>query len=131
MVETQFKSGQQPANYCPIGTVKKDTEGFLRIKVRDRLPGEATGFGCTKVWPLLNRYTWEQHHGPIPPSHSVVFKDGNRDNCDIANLECIHRSELMRRNTIHNLPDELVEVIMLTGAIKRKIRERHAAEQAI
>jgi len=115
--------GKQVRNR-PIGTVSADPEGYLRIKVRDSQAGEHTGFGNVKVWPLLQRHTWEQHKGPIPPNHTVCFIDGDRKNCAIDNLELVSRAELMRRNTIHNrYPKEMVETIMLLGAVKRKVRE--------
>lgn len=127
MGDTQFRRGERSGiaatNWKPIGTILTDSEGFLRIKVREAVHGkEATGFGNTKVWPLLNRYVWEQHHGPIPPSHAVVFKDGNRANCDITNLECISRRDLMLRNTSQRWGKEVFELIQLRGALNRKIR---------
>lgn len=127
MAATQFKKGERRGaaqeNWKPIGTIRADHEGYLRIKVREWRPGERFGFGNTDIWPLLQRHTWEQHKGPIPPGHTVVFKDGNRSHCDIENLELISRAELMRRNTIHNYPPELKNTIMLLGALKRKVRE--------
>lgn len=130
MRETQFKPGQRSGkaamNWKPIGTILADHEGYLRIKVREAVHGkEASGFGNTKVWPLLNRHVWEQQKGPIPPKHAVAFKDGKRDNCAIENLELISRAELARRNRMWNiLPRELAEAIQLNGALKRKIRRR-------
>lgn len=129
MAETQFKKGERRGaanrNWKPIGTILPDTEGFLRIKVREWRPGEATGFGNTDIWPLLNRHVWAQHRGPIPPSHAVVFRDGDRANCAIENLEMISRAQLMKRNTIHKrYPKEMVNAIMLLGAVKRKVREK-------
>jgi HNH endonuclease len=50
---------------------------------------EPTGFGNTKVWPMYNRWLWEQHKGPIPPKHMVIFKDGDRSHCEIGNLELL------------------------------------------
>ena len=124
MAETQFRKGAANNKWKPVGTILPDHEGFLRIKVREAKPEDRyTGFGNRDVWPLLNRHIWEQHKGPIPPHHAVVFKDGDRSHCEIGNLECISRAELMRRNTIHNYPPELVNNIMLLGAIKRKVRE--------
>src|SRR6185312_10334383 len=59
MKETQFKRGERRGvaaeNYCPLGTIKTDPEGYQRIKVRDAAPGEHTGFGNVNVWPLLHR----------------------------------------------------------------------------
>jgi hypothetical protein len=130
MAETQFRKGERTGiaatNWRPIGTILPDGEGFLRIKVREGVKGEAYGFGNTRIWPLLNRHIWEEHHGPIPASHAVVFRDRDRSNYAIENLELISRAELMRRNTIHNrYPKDVVNTIMLLGAVKRKLRERH------
>ena len=92
MRETQFRKGQRSGmaakNWKPIGTVLADTEGYLRIKVRDAVYGaEPTGFGNTSVWPLLQRHVWEQQRGPIPSGHVIAFKNGNRQECAIENLE--------------------------------------------
>jgi hypothetical protein len=127
MQQTQFKKGSRTGaaadNWCPIGTIRADPEGYQRIKIREYEHGkEASGFGNTKIWPLLGRHVWEQHHGPIPKGHAVVFKDGRRDNCDIANLECISRRDLMLRNSSQRWGKEVFEVIQLRGALNRKLR---------
>jgi hypothetical protein len=128
MRETQFKQGGRygaaAKNWFPVGTIRKDAEGFLRIKVREWHRGERFGFGNTEIWPLLNRHIWEQHHGPIPPSHAVVFRDRNRQNCDISNLELISRADLMKRNTVHNLPKDVALSVQLLGAIRRQINRK-------
>jgi hypothetical protein len=127
MKETQFRKGQRSGiaakNWKPIGTVLADPAGYLRIKVREAVYGaEPTGFGNVRVWPLLQRHVWEQHHGPIPTSHVIALKDHNRQNCVIENLECISRADLARRNVMWNrFPRELAEAIQLNGAIKRKL----------
>lgn len=130
MSETQFqkgvRSGVAAKNWCPIGTVRADPEGYLRIKVREAVYGqEPTGFGNTNVWPLYNRWIWQQHHGPIPPGHLVVFKDGDRSHCEIGNLELIPLSENARRNRMWNkFPREVALAIQLNGVLKRAIRSR-------
>lgn len=129
MKETQFKKGQLSGraklNFKPIGTILTDTEGYQRIKVRHAVHGkEPTGFGNVKVWPLLNRYVWEQAKGPIPPKHTICFKDGDRSNCKLENLELVSRADLAKRNNMwrsKKLPLELRQAIALKGAIKRKI----------
>lgn len=127
MAETQFKPGIRQGiaaeNWCPIGTIRPDTDGCLRIKVREGRKGEAYGFGNVEIWPQLHRRLWEQHHGPIPPNHVVALKDGDQANVVIENLECISRKDLMRRNSVHNLPNDLAEVIQLSGALKRQLRK--------
>ena len=135
MGSTQFKkgcrSGIAARNWKPVGTITADTEGYLRIKVREAVYGkEATGFGNTKVWPLLNRVVWEQHNGPIPPKHLVMFKDKNRQNCAIENLELRSMADNARRNQMwNNMPRELAEVIQLNGVLKRKIRKLYGKKQ--
>lgn len=135
MKETQFKkgarSGKAKENWQPIGTIRPDGEGYLRIKVREAVHGkEPTGFGNSGVWPMLNRHVWEQHHGPIAPGHAVCFKDGNRSNCGIENLELVSRASLARRNSMWtNYPPELTQVIVLQGALKRKLRRLNHGEE--
>lgn len=135
MQETQFKKGERSGiaakNWVPIGTVLPDTDGYLRIKLREAQYGkEPTGFGNTKVWPMYGRYLWEQHNGPIPPKHMVVFKDGNRANCVLENLELRSMADNARRNAMWNrLPQELVEAITMNGALKRKIRRLSNGEK--
>jgi hypothetical protein len=134
MRETQFRKGERSGkaaeNWKPIGTILPDSEGYLRIKVREAVHGrEATGFGNTKVWPMYNRYVWEQHHGPIPPKHVVIFKDRKRENCAIENLELISMADNARRNsTWSNYPRELAEAIQLQSVLKRKLRKLDGKE---
>ena len=111
--KTMFKKGNKPMNTQPIGTIhqRKDTGGkmYLYIKLAD------------SKWQLLNRYTWEQHNGPIPKGMVVVYKDGNYLNNDIANLLMITKKENMARNTIQRLPKELQQVIRLKCKLIKKI----------
>jgi hypothetical protein len=126
------RSGKAVENWKPIGTISPDGEGYLRIKVREAVHGkEATGFGNTKVWPLLARHTWEQQNGPIPPKHVIRFKDGNKQNCAIDNLELLSQRENMRRNSFWTtIPRDLAEVMHLNGALKRKLR-KYGKEQNV
>lgn len=129
MAETQFRrgarNGRAAQNWRPIGTILPDSEGYLRIKVREAEYGkEPCGFGNVQVWPLLHRRLWEQAHGPIPEGHLVVFRDGNRQNCVIENLMLMTMADNARRNSMWNLPRELAEVIQLQGALKRQLRKR-------
>lgn len=131
MKETQFKKGQRGGvaarNWRPIGTVLTDTDGYLRIKVREAQPGEAYGFGNSRVWPQLHRHVWEAANGPVPKGHAITFRNDDKHDIRLDNLECITRRELMARNTVHNLPKPLAETIQLLGALNRKIRRRTRA----
>ena len=111
--KTMFKKGNKPMNTQPIGTIhqRKDTGGkmYLYIKLAD------------SKWEQLNRYTWEQHNGPIPKGMVIVYKDGNYMNNDIANLLMITKKENMARNTIQRLPKELQQVMRLKCKLIKKI----------
>lgn len=131
MAETQFKKGQRSQTWHAVGSIIPDGHGFLRIKIRERRPGDAPGWN-PQIWPALHHQVWIEHHGPIPPHHAVVFKDGDRRNCTIGNLECIQRAELARRNAMWNrFPPELTEAIMLNAALKRKLRRLYGTEQNV
>ena len=113
VAKTMFKKGNKPMNTQPIGTIhqRKDTGGkmYQYIKLAD------------SKWQLLNRYTWEQHNGPIPKGMVVVYKDGDYLNNDITNLLMITKKENMARNTIQRLPKELQQVMRLKCKLIKKI----------
>src|SRR5581483_8181698 len=127
MQETQFKKGGRPQTWKPIGTVLPEHEGYLRVKVKERAPGE-NGWHAA-VWPLVHHRTWIEHNGPIPEGYAVVFKDGDRKNCAIENLERVSRGELAKRNAMWGrYPEELTAAIMANAALKRKLRRASGQE---
>jgi len=73
-------------------------------------------------WVFVHRELWERHHGPIPRGHAVTFRNGDKQDIRIENLELLTHRELMLRNTVHNLPEPLARTIQLKGAVNRKIR---------
>jgi hypothetical protein len=130
MRETQFKRGHKPHTWRPVGTILADSMGYLRIKVRERKPGEECSGWHRDIWPLLHHKVWIELHGPIPPKHVVVFKDRDRGNVAIENLELITMAELARRNAMWNsLPRELALAIQLNGVLKRKLRRNYGKKQ--
>jgi len=113
--QTQFKKGTKPPNYMPIGSERLQ-DGYLLRKLYE------TGYP-PHDWVPVHRLLWEETNGPIPPNHVLIFRDGNKAHIAIDNLEVISRTELMARNTIHNLPPELKAAVdakrMLTRAINQ------------
>ena len=87
-------------------------------KIRDG-PG---GFGNPRTWELVHQRVWRAAHGAVPAGHAVVFKDGDKRNTKLGNLELVTRAELMRRNSIHTRrsPAEK-EAIYALIAVKRMI----------
>jgi hypothetical protein len=75
-------------------------------------------------WIFVHRELWEQHHGPIPPHHAVVFINGDIRDIRIENLQLVPRASLMRRNSVHNLPPEIKQVLRLKGAVMRQVNKR-------
>jgi hypothetical protein len=115
MKETQFGKGQMPHNWHPVGHERLTKEGYLQRKMAD------TG-NTVEDYVEVHRLLWEERHGPIPSGLVLVFKDRNKTNIVLENLELITRRELMARNSIHRLPKELADLIQLNGALKRKLR---------
>jgi len=113
---TQFKKGQKSHTWKPLGTERLSKEGYLQRKMFDT--------GCTRRdFVAVHHLLWREHFGEIPEGHKIAFKDGDKTNIVIGNLELVTDAEMMRRNTIHNLPRELKQVIQLNGAIKRRIKK--------
>tara|TARA_R110000822_G_scaffold301108_1_gene424781 strand:- start:7231 stop:7728 length:498 start_codon:yes stop_codon:yes gene_type:complete len=108
------KTGIRPSNYLHEGTTQIDERGYVRIKTK------------FNTWELKHRFIWEKEHNQkIPDGHSIRFKDGNRNNFEINNLELISKKEVMKLNAIHNYPVEIIKTIRLLSALNRKINERH------
>lgn len=120
MRETQFKKGQFPPNHDPdfyvIGALRVNSDGYIDMRVSFE-PG-------SRGWRGLHLILWEDAHGPLPRGHCLRFRDGDRLNVCLENLELITRGDNMRRNTIHNLPAPLKSTIGLLGQLKRRIREK-------
>lgn len=113
---TQFKKGQAPKNKQPVGYIRKSKDGYLEIKV-------AEGMGQFR---LLHRIVYERMNGKIPEGMIVIFLDNNKENLKISNLSLITKGENMKRNSYHNYPKEIAQLIQLRGAINRQINRRAA-----
>lgn len=129
MRETQFKKGQRlgaaNSNWRPVGTEVVDDEGYRKRKVADD-PTVASRFN----WKFVHVLLWEKKHGKVPAGHAIAFKNGNQADIRLENLECISRGQLMARNTVHNLPTPVAQVVQLRGQLHRKIRRLERAHAA-
>lgn len=115
--ETRFKPGDKPQTWQPVGTERKNKDGLLERKVSD------TGVN-REDWRPVHVLEWERHNGTVPGGCIVVFKNRDRDDIRIENLECITRAENMRRNSYLRYPKEVADAIRMRGALNRKIKER-------
>lgn len=118
MKETQFKKGHFPVNRDPdfyvLGALRVNADGYIDM----RISFEKGALG----WKALHTLLWEDAHGAVPPGYALFFKDRDKLNVELPNLELISRADLCRRNSIHNLPPALKRTINTLGALKRRIR---------
>lgn len=116
MSETTFKKGQLPHTWMPVGSTRL-VGCYLYRKVTD-----IRNVPWTSNWVAEHIRLWEEVNGPLNRhTHTLRFKDGDRTHVSLDNLELITRADNMRRNTIHNLPQPLRQVIQLRGSIRRQI----------
>lgn len=120
MKQTQFKKGERSGmaarHHMPIGATRL-IEGYIALKVAD-----VPNVHYTVNWKLLHVLNWERANGrPLPAGHCLWFRDGNRQNPDVENLELITRAELGRRSPLHKYPKPLKRAIQLRGALNRRI----------
>lgn len=123
MKETQFKKKGTTTRWMPIGS-RRVADGYIYIKLAD-----ARNVPHTHNWYPEHVIDWEIAHGrPVPPGHALRFKNGDRTDVRLDNLELVPRAELMRRNSVHHLPAPLKETIQLLGRVRRQIRKREQAD---
>lgn len=115
--ETQFRKGQRPHTWVPIGHERVSKEGILERKVQD---SDHPKDNFRSVHSII----WEERHGPIPEGYIVRFKSGDKRNFDDDNLELVSRADHMRRNSIHRYGPEIAQLYQLKGALSRKINRR-------
>jgi hypothetical protein len=109
------RSGISQLLWAPIGSERITKGGYRQRKITD------TGYS-PRDWKGIHILLWEETFGPLPSGFIVVFR--NRDIADIRieNLECISRQENMRRNSIHNLPEEIRKTIAQRNWLLRTIK---------
>ncbi|HOV80816.1 MAG TPA: HNH endonuclease signature motif containing protein [Bacillota bacterium] len=120
---TQFKKGNKPANWVPIGSERVNADGYVEIKVAD---GQKQ-----RNWKGKHIVIWEAANGPVPPDHAVIFGDGNKRNFDPENLILVSRAQLVRlnqRGLIQNNA-ELTKTGVIIADICNKIGERKRARR--
>lgn len=123
MASTQFKKGQTNGRAAqlemPLWSFRW-VDGYMMLKTGQQHAPPNTG------WEYVHRLIWEQANGPLPDWREarLWWKDSDHGNCSLANLELLNAAEHMARTTVHNLPAPLKQVIQLTNALKRKIRNR-------
>ncbi len=120
-IDTQFKPGNRSGKaleiYQPIGTERLSKDGYLERKIHD-------GWPLKRRWRAVHLLAWEAINGPLPAGHAVVFRDGNKRNIALDNLELVTRAELMRRNSVYRHGIEIAQLAMLRGKLTNQINKR-------
>lgn len=112
-----IQKGAIPPNLRDFGSeriCKKD--GYILVKIDVKNPH--TGFKGRFVHK--HRYIWEINNGPIPEGMVVSFKDGNKLNCFIGNLELLNRETLavMNKAQVSKAPEELRPTLRTLSKLK-------------
>jgi hypothetical protein len=121
MAATQFTKGARPHTWVPVGTEVVDPDGYRKRKVADD-----RNVDSRFNWRYVHVLVWERAHGKVPRGHAIAFRNGNKADLRLDNLELVSRREVMLRNSVHHLPKALADVIQLRGALVRRIREATA-----
>ena len=133
--KTQFKPGQKPHTWVPVGSYRINTsKGVPRL---ERKMNDKPGPNHVR-WIPVARLVWEQHNGPIPPKHIVVFADSKQattvlEEITVEKLVCISRAENAARNSMYSKSHELGRLSQIKGAITRQINRitrEHKEKQA-
>lgn len=114
-IKTQFKKGQKPHNYKPVGSERVNSDGYVDVKIAD-----------PNKWRAKHRLLWEEQNGPIPKGYVIIFGDGNRRNFQQDNLILVSKSQLAILNKNQLIKDnaDLTRVGVLIADIYKKIGER-------
>lgn len=111
-VETRFKKGNIPSNLKQEGSMRVDKDGYTWIKTNGK-------------YKLKHRTIYQEHHKvKLESWQGVSFKDGNKQNFNIDNLELKTRADMMQKNTLYQYPPELQDVIRVLGKVKKTIKKK-------
>lgn len=79
----------------PVGTICKDSRGYLFIKMAMNEKGTKAGLYMKEpYWIPLQKKIYQDNFGNIPNGYMIVFLDGDKENFDLNNLYPINRKIL-------------------------------------
>jgi hypothetical protein len=119
--KTWFKKGNIPKNHLPVGTELMKSDGYIRVKIAE-----------PNVWKQKHAIIWEAAHGPYNnKTHCVIFKDSDRTNFDLDNLQLITRKQLviLNKNRLISNDKDLTETGLLVGELIETIARRKKDEK--
>lgn len=116
---TQFKKGNRPLNYRPVGSQRVNVDGYIEIKIAD-----------PAAWRPKHTVLWEEVHGPVPKGCCLLFLDNDRLNISLDNLQLITRKQLVRlnQNNLISNDADLTKTGIILADVYQKIGERKKAK---
>lgn len=84
---TQFRKGNVPINHKPVGSERINVYGYAEIKVAE-----------PNYWRLKHHVIWEEHNGPKPKGHKIIFGDRNPQNLSPDNLILVSNRQMATLN---------------------------------
>lgn len=114
-VGTEFKKGQRPHNYLPVGTEVVKGDGYIWRKI-----------GEPNKWRQKHVLAWEAANGPKPKGKMIMCADGNKLNVSLDNLLLITKAQnaVMNKHGFRGGSMELTKAGLLAADILMKITER-------
>lgn len=106
-----FPKGHVPINHRPVGSERLTKDGYRAVKIAE-----------PNKWELLQRHNWAKVHGNKNMPDNLRFKDGNRLNCEIDNLEPVSNSEHIRLTQLgyNAMPEEIKPVVLTIAKVQAK-----------
>ncbi len=101
--ETRWKPGNLVWHQMPVWSYRQETDGYWYFKFRE----EATPGWSRRDWIAVHRLNWEAAHGPLAAGQVVIMLDTDPGHCELDNLACLTRRELVYFNNLnHAVPPE-------------------------
>ena len=112
--KTLFKAGHVPSNKCTVGSIRKTSDGYLKIKIAE-----------PDKWMAYHKYIYQAEYGRIPPGKQITFADGNPENCTIGNIIIESKAQNVRKNQLHlhGYDKQSAEAANLVADIINKTKE--------
>lgn len=76
-----------------------------------------------KTHPPAHVAKWTRYRGPIPKGKFIAFKDGNRKNISMQNMELVNRRQWIHWAMIGKYPKELIVTMQTLGRLRKAIGE--------
>lgn len=116
--ETQFKKGNKAYNWVPLGSKRITKDDYIQIKIQDGKKQHN--------WRGKHILIWEEHNGPVPKGHNVIFGDGDKSNFDINNLIMVSRKQLLKlnQNNLIQKDADLTRTAVIITDLQDKIHQR-------